>query len=492
MDNPTPGSAETTGHYPGAEYDRQWRALVSPHDYTNPVPEGRYHLVVIGAGPGGLVTAIAAAGLGAKVALVERHAMGGDCLNVGCVPSKALLEITARPGMEFDRAFAWLREVRAGIAGHDSVERYTAAGVDVYLGEARFVAPSAVVVGGQRLEARRFVIASGARAAVPPIPGLAEAEPLTNETLFDLREQPRRLAILGAGAIGCEMAQVFARLGSEVHLFERAAQVLPLENAAAGAALGEALEREGVSLHLGQAVDAVRREEAGVVIEAGDRTVTVDRVLVALGRRPNVEALDLPSAGVRLLQDGRVEVDRRLRTSNRRIYAVGDVCSAQQFTHNADLQARAVVQNALFLPTARVDGAVIPHCTYTCPEVASVGRGEAALAAEGVAFERYRVDFADLDRGRAAGERDGFVEVLTVRGGDRILGATLVGHDAGEQIAPLVLMMSRRLGLGNAGALVLPYPTRAEYLKRLGDAVNRKRLTPRVAGLLRGWLRLVR
>lgn len=491
MDNDLPTSTPA-GDYPGAAHDRAWRAMVAPRDYVNPVPEGRYHLVVVGAGPGGLVTAIAAAGLGAKVALIERHAMGGDCLNVGCVPSKALLEITARPGMAFDRAFAWLREVRAGIAGHDSVERYTAAGVDVYLGEARFVGPAAVEVAGQRLEARRFVIATGARAAVPPIPGLAEADPLTNETLFDLREQPKRLAILGAGAIGCEMAQVFARLGSEVHLLERAPQVLPLENAEAGALLGEALAREGVSLHLGQAVNAVHREEAGWRIEAGEGGVTVDRVLVALGRRPNIEALDLPTAGIRVLQDGRIEVDRRLRTSNRRVYAVGDVCSALQFTHNADLQARVVVQNALFLPTARVDGAVIPHCTYTSPEVASVGRSEAELAAAGMAFDRYRVDFADLDRGRAAGEREGFVEVLTAEGSDRILGATLVGHDAGEQIAALVLMMSRGLGLGSAASLVLPYPTRAEYLKRLGDAVNRKRLTPRVAALLRGWLRLVR
>lgn len=492
MDDHTQLSSAAGADYPGAAYDGQWRALVAPREHVNPVPRGRYHLVVIGAGPGGLVTAIAAAGLGARVALVERHAMGGDCLNVGCVPSKALLEITARAGVDFDRAFAWLREVRAGIAEHDSVQRYTAAGVDVYQGEARFVGPAAVEVAGQRLAARRFVIATGARAAVPPIPGLADVEPLTNETLFDLREQPRRLAILGAGAIGCEMAQVFARLGTEVHLFERAAQVLPLEHAAAGTVLAEALVREGVTLHLGEAVSAVRREDGAVLIEAGDRAVTVDRVLVALGRQPNVAALDLAAAGVRQLQDGRIAVDRRLRTSNRRIYAVGDVCSAQQFTHNADLQARAVVQNALFLPTARVDGAVIPHCTYTCPEVASVGRGEADLVAAGVAFERYRVDFADLDRGRAAGEREGFAEVLTTAGGDRILGATLVGHDAGEQIAPLVLMMSRKLGLGAASSLVLPYPTRAEYLKRLGDAVNRQRLTPRVAGLLRGWLRLVR
>lgn len=473
---------------PGADHDARWRRLVAPADYVNPQPASRYNLVVIGAGPGGLVTAIAAAGLGAKVALIERHAMGGDCLNVGCVPSKALLEITLRDGVGFDEAFAWLREVRAGIAAHDSVERYTQAGVDVFLGEARFTARDVVEVADTPLRARRFVIATGARAVVPSIPGLAESDPLTNETLFDLTEQPRRLAILGAGAIGCEMAQVFARLGTEVHVFEQRDQVLPLESPAAGEVLAQALRREGVSLHLGAGVTGVSRSEGGLEIRAGATPVAVDRVLVALGRRANIDALQLAAAGVRVAANGLIEVDHRLRTTNPSIYAIGDVCSTRQFTHNADMHARAVVQNALFAPTARVDRAIVPHCTYTRPEVASVGISAAQLEAQGTAFDRYVVRFGDLDRGRAAGDTEGFAEVLVKGGGDRVLGATLVGHDAGEQIAALVLLMTQAKGLGAASRLVLPYPTRAEYLKRLADACNRRRLTPRVAGLMRRWL----
>ncbi len=479
---------QSAERYPGADHDARWRDQVAPRDYVNPAAAARYNLVVIGAGPGGLVTAIAAAGLGAKVALVERHAMGGDCLNVGCVPSKALLEITHRDGVGFDEAFAWLREVRAGIAAHDSVQRYTESGVDVFLGEARFTARDAVDVAGTTLRARRFVIATGARAAVPPIPGLAECEPLTNEMLFDLTEQPRRLAILGAGAIGCEMAQVFARLGTEVHVFEQRDQVLPLESPAAGEVLAHALGRGGVSLHLGSGVEAVRRTHGGVEICAGAAQVEVDRVLVALGRRANTDALNLAAAGVLVAANGLIDVDHRLRTKNPHIYAIGDVCSTRQFTHNADMHARAVVQNALFAPTARVDRAIVPRCTYTRPEVASVGSSAAQLQASGTAFDRYEVRFGDLDRGRAAGDTEGFAEVLVAGGSDRVLGATLVGHDAGEQITALVLLMNQGLGLGAASRLVLPYPTRAEYLKRLGDACNRRRLTPRVAGLMRRWL----
>ena len=246
--------------YPGESYDRTWRELVFPRDYRNPTPRSRYHLVVIGAGPAGLVTAMAAAKLGARVALVERQAMGGDCLNVGCVPSKALLEFTRRnPGCGADEAFAWLRQVRADIARHDSVERYRSHGVDVFLGTAHFTDRESVAVGQDRLRARRFVIATGARAAMPPIPGLASSKPLTNETLFDLVEPPKKLAVLGAGPIGCEMSQAMARLGVDVHLFELADRVLPGESVGAGRVLGPALESDGVTLHLGSLVSDVTR-----------------------------------------------------------------------------------------------------------------------------------------------------------------------------------------------------------------------------------------
>ncbi len=480
-----PAQDEAAPAYPGADHDRRWRALVAPADHRNPTPASRYDLLVIGAGPGGLVTAIAAAGLGARVALVERHAMGGDCLNVGCVPSKALLEITARGERDFGRAFAWLREVRADIAAHDSVERYTAQGVDVFLGHARFIERDAVMVEDLTLRARRIVIATGARSALPPIPGLAECSPLTNESVFELVEQPRRLAVLGAGPIGCELAQVFARLGTEVHQFELADHVLPRELPTAAACVADALRAGGVHLHLGEAVSAIDEIDGSLVVSAGGVRAEVDRVLVAMGRRANVDDLNVEAAGVTLTEGGLIDVDAKLRTRNRAIYAIGDAASQAQFTHNADMQARAVVQNALIAPTKRIDQAVIPRCTYTAPEVAAVGRHAGELEHDGVPFDRYRVAFGELDRGRAEHDTVGFAEVYTERGRDRLYGATLVGHDAGEQIAPLVLMMTRGLGLGAAASLVLPYPTRSEYLKRLADAYNRTRLTPLVARLIR-------
>lgn len=470
--------------YPGAAYDESWLNFVAPTDYVNPEPAGRYHLVVIGAGTAGLISAIGAAGLGARVALIERHRLGGDCLNVGCVPSKALLAFTAHNAEpRFDEAFEWLRRVRADIAPHDSVARYSELGVDVFLGDARFVSRDAVEVGGVRLEGRRFAICTGASAAVPPIPGLVEAQPLTNETVFDLREKPESIGILGAGAIGCELAQVFARLGVEVHLFEMASRVLPLESESASAVVAQALSGAGVTLHLGQAVSAV---EDGAIL-CGDARTPVARILVALGRKPNTQGLSLPLAGVNITERGFVQVDHKLRTTNYHIFAAGDCATPVQFTHHADAQARVVVQNALFAPTARADGLVVPHCTYTQPEVASVGESRASLESKGEAFDAYRVDFAELDRGRATPGTAGFAEVYTRKGKDTILGASIVGPDAGEQLALVVLLMSNGLGLSAAGKTIFSYPTRAEFLKRLANEYNRTRLTPMASRMFARW-----
>jgi len=476
--------------YPGAAYDAAWRELTFPGGYTNPEPKRRYHLVIIGAGSAGLITAIGAAGLGARVALIEREAMGGDCLNVGCVPSKALLEFTRRSNgvASFEAAFDWLRKVRAEISEHDSVERYTQNGVDVFLGSASLVDDSTVQVGEQHLNARRIVLATGARAAIPPIPGLAECEPLTSETLFDLREPPASLAILGAGAIGCEMAQAFARLGVDIHLFEMADRVLPLEEPEASAAVAEALQQSGVTLYLNTPISKISSHDSGITVDSPDRQITADRILVAAGRRANIEGLNLDAVGVATTA-GLVSVDRRLRTSNSRIYAAGDVCSRQQFTHNADAQARIVVQNALFAPTASTDKLIIPHCTYTDPEVAHVGQSKTILEQESKDFDLYRVEFGDLDRSRTAGDTTGFVEILIAKGSDEILGATIVGHDAGEQIASLCLAMNHGIGLSGLGKAVLPYPTRAEYLHRLADSYNRTRLTPMTKRIMSRWFR---
>jgi pyruvate/2-oxoglutarate dehydrogenase complex dihydrolipoamide dehydrogenase (E3) component len=483
--------------YPGQPADAEWRSLVFPPNYRNPAPAPRYNLVVIGAGPAGLIVSIAAAGLGAKVALIEKHRMGGDCLNVGCVPSKTLLA-SAFAGLSFDAAMAQVRAVRAQIAHHDSVERYTQAGVDVFLGVGQFVDAQRVRVGEHELRANKFVIATGARAFVPPVPGLRE-HALTNETIFELPQQPRRLAILGAGPIGCELAQAFAKLGSEVHLIEMQPRILPIESAEAAALVQSALVASGVTLHLGMQAQSVALGSAGKRVElqpAGGGVpvvVDVDEVLAAVGRQRNVADLGLEAAGVRF--DGRtgIEVNARLQTSQSHIYAAGDVCSKYQFTHSADAQARLIVRNALFAGRGRVDSLVIPWCTYTKPEVARVGASRAELEQARRAFVPLRFAFADLDRGRTdivPGEADtGYVELLAEPGSSQILGATIVGKDAGEQLAPIVLMMNQRIGLSALGSLVLPYPTRSEYLRRLADAWNRTRLTPRTAKLLAWWLR---
>jgi pyruvate/2-oxoglutarate dehydrogenase complex dihydrolipoamide dehydrogenase (E3) component len=477
--------------YPGTEFDLQWRRLVWPEGYRNPSPQPRYHLVVIGAGPAGLVTAIAAAGLGAKVALVERTAMGGDCLNVGCVPSKSLLEFThERRGAEaFDAAFAWLRQVRASIAPHDSVDRYTRAGVDVFLGHARFIDDRSIAVDDLEIAARRFVIATGARAAIPPIPGLAEAKPLTNETVFELRARPASLAIIGAGPIGCELSQAFARLGTEVHLIELAKRVLPTELDDASRIIAAALEREGVILHLGASVTGVERHSHRVTIATEAGAVAATEVLVAAGRTPNTSELNLAAANVDTDEAGLIVVDARLRTRNPRIFAAGDVCSAQQFTHNADAQARVVIQNTLFAPTASTKHLRVPHCTYTRPEVAQVGPHRDELDRQRTPYEVFRLGYEELDRGKTQDDSEGFVEILTKAGGDEILGATIVGRDAGEQLAAVCIAMQRGIGLGQFSKTVLPYPTRSESLRRLADTYNRSRLTPAVKRLMEQWFR---
>jgi pyruvate/2-oxoglutarate dehydrogenase complex dihydrolipoamide dehydrogenase (E3) component len=473
-------------------YNEQWRQLVFPSGYRNPRPKGRYNLLVIGAGPAGLVAAMGAALLGAKVALIERQAMGGDCLNVGCVPSKTLLASTER-GLSFQEALRRVRAVRAQIADHDSVERYTQAGIDVFLGSASFVNAHEIRVGEELLRARKIVIATGARPLIPPIPGLKDLQPLTNETVFDLVEQPRRLAVLGGGPIGCELAQAFARLGTRVELIELEHRLLPNEEPEAAELVGRALARDGVHLHLGSRVSSAFRLDGGRVLELdGGKRIDCDEILVAIGRQRNLEDLNLDAAGVRFDQKSGLEVNTRLQTSQAHIYAAGDVCSRYQFTHNADAQARLVLRNALFLGRAQADRLVIPWCTYTKPEVAHVGATRSELERARQPFDRYRVDFGELDRGATDNAADGFAEVLTRKGSDRIIGATVVGKDAGEHLSPILLMMIRGIGLGRLGSLVLPYPTRSEYLRRLADYYLRTRLTPRTARMLQWWLERTR
>ena len=475
--------------YAGQEFDIAARNLLCPENYVNPTPEGGYHLVVLGAGPAGLIAAIGAAGLGAKVALIEKHLMGGDCLNVGCVPSKAILTYAEEHcAPDFEDAFKFARKIRADIAPHDSVERYSELGVDIYLGMGQFVDEKSVSVAGQIISGRRFLVSTGARASIPPIPGLVESDPLTNETLFDLKAQPKVLGILGAGVIGCEMAQAFSKLGTEVHLFELADEILPLEDPEAARVMRTRLDASGIHTHVGYGVQSIGEESDRKIVVTEEGRYPVDRILVALGRRPNTDELGLEKAGVSVDQFGFIETDDKLRSSNKKIYAAGDCTSRKQFTHNADAQARVVVQNALFAPTASCANHVIPRCIYTQPELAAVGASERELEEENIEYDTFRFELGELDRGRVQQDEVSFAKVFTKRGSDTLLGATVVGKDAGELIAPLTILMSNGLGLSALGKTILPYPTRSEYLKRLADAYNRTRMTPTVANLFKRWL----
>ena len=494
---------------PKDELNGRLVANVHPSDWINPEPVPRYNLVVIGAGTAGLVTAAGAAGLGAKVALIERELLGGDCLNVGCVPSKALIRsaraaaqvrdaaqfgINVPPGVQVDfpAVMKRLRRLRAGISPHDSAARFRDLGVDVYLGLAAFTGASTVEVDGKTLRFRRAVIATGARAHRPPIPGLAEAGFLTNETVFALTELPPRLAVIGAGPIGCELAQAFARFGSRVHVLGNHPQLLPREDPDAGERVEKALQRDGVVLTLNCQIDRVetRGHEKVVYLSCGHgrQQVVVDEILIGAGRVPNVDGLNLDAVGVRHDKREGVAVNDRLQTTNPNIYAAGDVCSRFKFTHAADAMARIVIQNALFKGRAKASALIIPWCTYTDPEIAHIGLYEHEARERGIACRTFTLELADVDRAVLDGEDEGFVKVLVSSRGDKILGATIVAAHAGEMISELTLAMVGRLGLGTIARTIHPYPTQAEAIKKAGDAYNRTRLTPTVKWLFENWL----
>lgn len=494
---------------PDDPHDRALLANVHPPAWVNPEPAERYNLVVIGAGTAGLVSAAGAAGLGAKVALVERELMGGDCLNVGCVPSKALLRaaraaadvrdahqfgVEVPPGVRvnFPAVMERMRRLRASLSPTDSTNRFRGLGVDVFLGEGRFTGPDAVEVGGKTLSFRKAVIATGARAAPPDVPGLADVGYLTNETVFALTELPRRLAVIGAGPIGCELAQAFARFGAQVSLIGKPPQVLPREDADAAALVESGLRRDGVTLLLGKTVLSAARDGPDVVLRLDGGELRVDAVLVGVGRKPNVEGLNLEAAGITYDPAKGVEVNDRLRTTNRRVYAAGDICSRYQFTHAADAMARIVVRNSLFLGRQKASALTIPWCTYTDPEVAHVGLSEHDALHRGVKVTTFKQDFSHLDRAILDGESEGFVKVHVKPGTDRILGATVVARHAGEMIGELTLAMRAGLGLRTLSDTIHPYPTQAEAIRKVGDAYQRTRLTGFVKWLFAKWLNWTR
>jgi pyruvate/2-oxoglutarate dehydrogenase complex dihydrolipoamide dehydrogenase (E3) component len=484
---------------PDDGHDAALRRHVHPPDWVNPKPVGKYNLVVVGAGTAGLVTAAGAAGLGARVALVERDLMGGDCLNVGCVPSKALLAAAAERhrrggGPEFSEVMARVRAVRVAMAPHDSAARFRELGVDVFFGDGRFVDPGVVEVAGARLRFANAVIATGARARRLEVPGAAEARLLTNETVFDLTERPKRLAVIGAGPIGCELAQAFQRLGTQVTLVASGPRLLPREEADAAAVVQARLEAEGVRLLRRADVRGFARLPGGALSiriggAEGESVLEVDEALLAVGREPNVAGLGLEAVGVAYDTRRGVIVDDRLRTTAPHIFACGDVAIRWKFTHVADFAARIVIQNALFGGRKRLSALNVPWCTYTDPELAHTGLTAAEAAERGMRVTEWTRPFAEVDRARAEGSTEGFVRILTRAGGDQIVGATVVGPHAGDLISEISVAMAGGLGLGRLASIIHPYPTRAEAIRQLGDAYNRTRLTPRLRSLFAQWLR---
>ena len=494
---------------PWDKHNQQLAAHVHPADWKNPKPAPRYNLVVIGAGTAGLVCAAGAAGLGAKVALIERHLMGGDCLNVGCVPSKALISasraaaavrdagdfgVHVPEGVKFDfgKAMERMRRLRASIAPNDSVKRFTDLGIDVFIGAGRFVDSSTIEVGGERLSFKKAVIAAGARAAAPPIAGLDEVAYLTNETIFSLTELPKRLGVIGAGPIGCEMAQAFARFGSEVFLIKTMNGILQKEDRDASDIVLKSMIKDGVNLLCcGKALTLARVDGNKIRLFEESREMTydevVDQVLVAVGRAPNVEDLGLEEAGVAFTQKG-VQVNDQLQTSNPNIYAAGDICSPFQFTHAADFMARIVIRNALFFGRAKASAMTIPWGTYTEPEIAHVGLYEKQAQDQGIEIDTFTRELTDVDRSILEGRTNGLVRVHVRKGTDRIIGATIVASNAGDMISEITLAMTNGLGLKHIAGTIHPYPTQAEAIRQVADAYNRTRLTPMIKNLFSRWM----
>lgn len=506
---------------PDDEYNRLLLENVHPATWVNPDPTGRYNIVVIGAGTAGLITAVVAAGLGAKVALIERRLMGGDCLNVGCVPSKGLIRAARAwsdlkqaeefglhipPGVTYDfgAVMARMRRLRARISQNDSAHRYQSLGVDVYIGAARFVGAETVEIvgsaGNRTVTFAKAAICTGARASIPSIPGLSESGYLTNETVFSLTELPPRLAVIGAGPVGCELAQAFARFGSQVYLIEALHGMMPHEDRDAAQIVQESMACDGVQLLCCGKDLAVSKTEGGKRLRVDSHgqpyDVAVDEILVGTGRSPNVEGLGLELVGVDYDKTG-VTVNGRLQTTNPRIFAAGDICSTYKFTHAADAMAQIVIQNALFphpfgLAYASVDSLIMPWCTFTEPEIAHVGLYEAEAKAKGLEVETYTVKLDEVDRAILDGEEEGFARVHIQKGSDKILGATIVAAHAGDMINEFSVLMKAGVGVKAIAGTIHPYPTQAEASKKVVNLWRKAHVTPRMKALLVkvfAWLR---
>ncbi len=493
---------------PDDEHNKLLISKVHPLDYENPDPASKYNLVVIGAGTAGLITALGAAILGARVALVERMFMGGCCLNGGCVPSKAIIRSSRVVGevwnspdygfeppesfpVNFSKVMERMRRLRAQLSDHDSVARYSSLGVDVFLGEGKFKDGRTLEVDGKTLRFKKAIIASGSRSAHPSIEGIDKAGFLTNETVFSLTERPETLVVIGGGPIGCELAQAFNRLGSKVTIVQRNVQFLPREDPEAAAILGKIFEKEGIRCILSASVKKVSTENGKKMVHVsskdGNSKIEAEEILVGIGRSPNVEGLNLEAAGVEYDMRKGVVVNDYLQTTNSNIYAAGDICFPYKFTHIAEATARIAIQNALFLKSKKHTSLIIPWCTYTDPEIAHVGMYEKDAKAKGIPIETYTRQFNEIDRAVTDGEEEGFVKIHTRKGKDKILGATIVSRHAGELISEITLAMLLGKGLKTLTNVIHPYPTQAEAVKQACGQYYAQKLTPFLKRLLKRW-----
>lgn len=502
---------EQAAQAPMDAHDKRWLEKVRPERWTNPPPAFMYNLVVIGAGSAGLVTAAGAAGLGAKVALIEQNRMGGDCLNTGCVPSKSLIRPArlahemrnaARLGLsggvnvsqdDFAAVMERLRRIRADISVHDSAARFRdELGIDLFFGQGFFTGSNTISVGGDTLRFKKAVIATGAKPLIPQFPGLAGAGFLTSDTLFLLTRRPTHLIVIGGGPIGCELAQAFVRLGAYVTLIEGAGTLLPNEDKDASRLMQETFVKDGMTVHLNAMVTQVTAHKSDKVVTFNiggvKQQVAGDEVLVAVGRVPNVEGMGLAAAGIDFDPRG-ILVNDRLQTTNPCVYAAGDCCMAHKFTHVADATARIVIGNALFGGRAGTGALHIPWCTYTDPEVAHIGVNEKDAQKQGVQVDTVSVPMADVDRAVTDGRTSGFVRIYIKKGTDKIVGATIVADRAGEMIGQVSLAMAGNVGLKKIARTIFPYPTYGEAVRKAADLFNRRRLTPVVKRLLGAWMK---
>lgn len=498
--------------HPMDQFNQQLIDRVHPPDWVNPTPADRYDLVVIGAGTAGLVVAAGAAGLdlGLKIALVEKNLMGGDCLNLGCVPSKCVIRSSRvvqdirnapnfgiHPSEEININFAQvmerMRKIRAEISHHDSVQRFQSLGIDVFLGEAQFTGNSRVEVEGKTLPFKKAVIATGARAVRPQIQGLEEVGFLTNETVFNLTECPKRLAVIGGGPIGCELAQSFHRLGAQVTLFHNKEHLLDREDPDAAEIVQNQFQQEGIQLVLNSQIGRVEATPEGKIMNFSTQgssqsySLEVDQILAGAGRAPNVEGLNLQGVGVDYDRKG-VKVNDYLQTTNPKIYAAGDICMNWKFTHAADAAARIVLKNALFSPfglgKSKLSDLIMPWATYTDPEIAHVGLYEREAQEKGIEIETIKVLMSSVDRAIADGETEGFVKIHYRQGSDKMVGATIVARHAGDMISEVTTAIAAKIGLSQLSSTIHPYPTQAEAIKKAADAYKRTLLTPKTKSLL--------